>query len=122
MKPLATFVMLALPFLAHADQCLIPNTGYTPAPCKVISGKGDVAWGQLTVEMQGKQLGLFQHIGGTILYDMTAQSVNFNSRPLETDEYWVDELKRPTEDENKAAWDCYKQTNGVLSVCLRRGY
>ena len=56
------------------------------------------------------------------MYDMTAQSVNFNSRPLETDEYWVDELKRPTEDENKAAWDCYKQTNGVLSVCLRRGY
>lgn len=122
MKPLAAFVMLSLPFLAYADQCLIPNTGYTPAPCKVISGKGDVAWGQLSIELQGKQLGLFQHIGGTVLYDKAAKSVNLNSRLLETEEYWIDELRQPTEDEAKAAWTCYKQTNGVLLVCLRRGH
>ena len=122
MKPLAAFVMLSLPFLAYADQCLIPNTGYTPAPCKVISGTGGGTWGQLSIELQGKQLGLFQHIGGTVLYDKAAKSVNLNSRLLQTDEYWIDELRQPTEDETKAAWTCYKQTNGVLSVCLRRGY
>ena len=117
-----TVLGVILPAIAHADQCLIPNTGYTSAPCKVISGKGDVAWGQLTVEMQGKRLGLFQHIGGTILYDMAAKSVNFNSRLLETEDYWIDELKQPTEDEAKAAWTCYQQTHGALSVCMRRGY
>ena len=114
--------LLAFPIIAQADQCLIPNTGYTPAPCVITADNGGVAWGQLTIEMQGKQLALFQHIGGTVLYDKAAKSVNLNSRLLETDEYWIDELKRPTEDETKAAWDCYKQTNGALSVCLRRGY
>ena len=114
--------LLAFPIIAQADQCLIPNTGYTPAPCVITADNGGVAWGQLTIEMQGKQLALFQHIGGTVLYDKTAKSVNLNSRLLETDEYWIDELKRPTEDEAKAAWNCYKQTNGALSVCLRRGY
>ena len=122
MKIVMALMLVLLSFAAKAEQCLIPNTGYTPAPCKVISGKGDVAWGQLTVEMQGKRLGLFQHIGGTILYDMAAKSVNFNSRLLETEDYWIDELKQPTEDEAKAAWTCYQQTHGALSVCMRRGY
>ena len=122
MKPLAAFVMLILSALAYADQCLIPNTGYTPAPCEISAGTGGGAWGQLSIELQGKQLGLFQHIGGTVLYDKAAKSVNLNSRLLETEEYWIDELRQPTEDETKAAWTCYKQTNGVLSVCLPVGY
>ena len=112
----------ALPLMAQADQCLIPNTGYTPVPCKISTVASGGTWAQLAIEVQGLQLGLFQHIGGTVLYDEAAKSINLNSRLLETDEYWINELKQPTDDETKTAWTCYKQTKGVLSVCMRRGY
>ena len=118
MKIVMALMLVLLSFAAKAEQCLIPNTGYTPVSCKVIENGGGANWVSKKIAMGKQTLFTLDQSNGSILYDDKHRQISTNSRLIQANSFWVDGLKKETEDDSKAAWTCYVQTNGTLSVCI----
>lgn len=118
MKIVMALMLVLLSFAAKAEQCLIPNTGYTPVSCKVIENGGGANWVAKKIVLSNKTLFTVDQQGGSILYDGKQKKISSNSRMIQAESFWVDGLKNETQDDSKASWTCYIQSSGTLSICV----
>lgn len=104
--------------MSIAEQCLIPNTGYTPAPCAIEDNGGDANQARVFVKVRGKELGIVDNIHGTLLYERRNNKAPVSSPAIQAELFWLDELQNKINTQDEAAWGCYRQLSGSLSVCI----